>query len=258
MQTIQLNPRKTQGSTVVPITENGWRLTIPAGPAGRYRLAQLDDYAHLPRKALTWQPPLVFEVQARVSANDLAGTWGFGLWNDPFSATLGLGGAARRLPALPNCAWFFYASPANYLSLRNDIPAQGLLAAAFSSPNLPALALLPGLPFLPLLAWTVTARILRSLGRRVVRDHAARLDLDAGEWHTYQLEWQTHLVRFTVDNQLCFTTPVSPRGRLGLVLWIDNQFAAIPPNGSLRFGTQASPQEAWLELKAFSVRFPAR
>jgi hypothetical protein len=147
MQIPQLLPRQTPGSTVEQIQVDSWRLSIPAGPAGRYRLAQLDDYTQLNREDFAWKSPVRLEIQARVSANDLPGTWGFGFWNDPFSTSLGLGGAARRLPALPNCAWFFYASPENYLSLRDDIPAQGLLAATFASPNIPPLAFIPVLPF---------------------------------------------------------------------------------------------------------------
>jgi hypothetical protein len=49
-----------------------------------------------------------------------------------------------RLPALPNTAWFFFASPPNYLSLRDDLPAQGALAAVFRSPRLPASLLVLG------------------------------------------------------------------------------------------------------------------
>ncbi len=116
----------------------GWRLSLPPGPAGQYRWAQLDDYIPLPRRRFLWTPPVRLSLEARVSAPGLPGTWGFGFWNDPFQASLGLGGTARRLPALPNAAWFFYASPPNFLAFRDDLPAQGLLAATFRLPLLPA------------------------------------------------------------------------------------------------------------------------
>ncbi|MDZ4158214.1 MAG: hypothetical protein U1B80_00340, partial [Anaerolineaceae bacterium] len=122
----------TQGSSVEPAGENGWRLQTPEGTAQHYRWAQLDDYLNRSRAAFYWKPPFRLQLRARVSTLDLPGTWGFGFWNDPFNISLGLGGAARRLPALPNAAWFFHASPPNYLSLREDRPAQGLLGAAFS------------------------------------------------------------------------------------------------------------------------------
>ncbi len=254
----ELIPRCTAGSSIDRSEEHAWRLSIPAGPSSRYRLAQIDDYTHLPRRAFRWQPPLVLELQARVSAANLPGTWGFGLWNDPFSASLGLGGAARRLPALPNCAWFFHASPANYLSLRDDIPARGFLAAVFSSPRLPLLAMLPAVPLLPLLAVPLSARLLRRLGRRLILEDAAQLEMDATDWHAYRLEWCAQSTRFWVDDDLRFETTLAARGPLGLVVWIDNQYAAYTPGGRLKFGTQENAQEAALEIKAFSVRSPAR
>ncbi len=228
-----------------------WHLEIASGPAGKYRGAQLDDYLHLPRAQFRWTAPVSLEVDARVSASGLPGTWGFGLWNDPFNVSLGMGGAARRLPALPNTAWFFYASPPNNLSLR-DKPAQGLLAATFSAPNIPAPLLAPGALLLPLLAWPVTARVLRCLARQVIREDFACLDLDPTAWRKYRLDVTAGSVTFTVDEAMCFTTPIAPRGRLGVVLWIDNQYMAFPPNGKLHFGTLENP-EAWLELDHIAV-----
>ena len=49
------------------------------------------------------------------------------------------------------------------------------------------------------------------------------------------------------------TTPVAPHGPLGLVIWIDNQYAALPPTGGLRFGTLANLQPAWLEIEQLEV-----
>ena len=248
----ELDARNTPGAEVVALAPGVWHLRIPGGPGGSYRLAQLDDYsargfASLPRSRFLWRPPVRLEVRARVSEAELPGTWGFGLWNDPFTASLGLAGTARRLPALPQAAWFFYASPPNHLALHDTHPAQGLLAATFASRRLPALALAAALPALPLLAWPLTARWLRRAMRRFVAEDAARLDIDSTQWHTYRLEWCADAVNFFVDGESCFTTTVAPRGPLGLVLWIDNQYAAFPPDGRLRFGTLAS-EPAELEL----------
>lgn len=230
------------------------RLHVPPGPAGRYRLAQVDDYHHLPRARFPWKPPLRLSLEARVSHPEVLGTWGFGLWNDPFFAVgLGFGGTVRWLPALPNTAWFFHASPPNHLTLRDDLPAQGFLAAVFSSPRLPSLLLALGMPFLPLLLWRPAARAVRRLARTVVQEAAASLDLDPTQWHAYALEWRAKGVRFTVDGQAVLETPVSPRGPLGLVLWVDNQFAAFQPEGRLAFGTLACEEPAFLEIASLSV-----
>jgi len=213
-----------------------WSLSIPAGEAGQYRLAQLDDYRYLPRKRFHWQPPVTLSLTAQASDSSMPGTWGFGFWNDPFSFSLGAKGSSRRLPVLPNAAWFFYASPQNYLSLRDDLPANGLLAAVFRSPLIPGFLLAPAVLAMPLLALPLTARWLRRLARRLIQQDAARLDVQVIQPHEYRLEWLPPLVRFTVDGKLLFETPLTPRGRLGLVIWIDNQYAAFTPNGKLRFG----------------------
>ena len=84
------------GGVVELLPDGGQRLSIPAGAAGEYRLAQLDDTQHLPRSEFRWQSPCILELRARVSAADLPGTWGFGLWNDPFSASLGVGGGREN------------------------------------------------------------------------------------------------------------------------------------------------------------------
>jgi len=231
-----------------------WHLAIGAGAAGQYRLAQIDDYHHLPRPAFRWRSPLTLELRARVSAPEIPGTWGFGFWNDPFAATFGARGTARRLPALPNAAWFFFASPPNYLALHDDHPAQGMLAGTFGSLPIPPLFLSVGLLFAPLLAWRPTARLLRKIARLPIREAAVALDIDVVAWHTYRIDWQPQRVEFAIDGATCFKTRVSPRGPLGLVIWIDNQFAAFGPDGRLRFGTLANPEPAWMEIERLDMR----
>ena len=94
------------------------RLNLPAGDATSYRLAQLDDYAHLPRGRFPHHA-LTLSLLARTSAASLPGTWGFGFWNHPFGLSLGFGGNPFSLPALPNAVWFFGASAENYLSFKD-------------------------------------------------------------------------------------------------------------------------------------------
>jgi hypothetical protein len=232
---------------------SSWRLEIPAGPGGRYRLAQLDDYQGLPRRAFPWGPPLSLSLRARASAGEIPGTWGFGLWNDPFGFAF-LQGGGVRLPVLPNAAWFFFASPHNYLSLRDDLPAQGALAATFQSPRWPPATSLLGVPVLPLLLLPPAARLLRRLGRRHVRQDAVSLELDATAWHRYGIEWREEAATFRVDGQAVLETEVTPVGPLALVLWVDNQYAALPPDGRLRYGTLPNPEAAWIEIEGLVIR----
>lgn len=244
-----LHPRLSAGGQIKAIGDGIWRLEIPAGPGDHYRLAQVEDYTGLRRHEFPWKYPVVLSLRARASHHEIPGTWGFGLWNDPFAVSLGFGGASRALPALPDAAWFFFASPPNYLSFRDDIPARGALAATFQSPEIPALLLAPAGLALPLAFWPPAARLLRRLAGRIIRQDAGVLDLDPTQWHDYQLEWHADGVTLSVDEEVVFKTSVVPDSPLGLVIWVDNQYAALPPNGRLAYGNLANEEPAWIEIK---------
>jgi len=248
-----LKPNLTPGAKLTPLGLGAWNLEIPPGPKGRYRLAQLDDYSIQTRRSFPWQPPLTLSLKARVSDLDIPGTWGFGFWNDPFSLSLGFGGGSRRFPALPNAVWFFFASPQNYLSFRDDLPANGFLAATFRSPAWPPPVLALGVPALPFLIWKPTTRLFRRLASRAIQQDAARLDIDVIQWHHYSLIWQKNLVSFLVDGETIFETPIVPHSPLGFVLWIDNQYAALPPVGSLAYGTLPSESVSWLQVEGVKI-----
>jgi len=252
-KTFQLAASQTRGARVEAPAPGAWYLEIPAGPEKRYRLAQVDDYRKYRRRELPWKPPLRLNLKARVSASDLPGTWGFGLWNDPFSLTMGLGGAAQRFPALPNAAWFFFASPPNYLSFRDDLPAQGFLAQTFQSPAVPSPLLALAAPGLGLAALPGGAQLVRLFLRQLVKQAAVLTPGEVTEWHSYTVDWQPGGVIFYVDGQSIHKTAVAPRGPLGLVIWIDNQYAALPPKGGLKFGALENPTPAWLEIEELEV-----
>ncbi len=251
MQNSSLQPTTSPDAQVTSLPENGWHLSLSSGTAGRYRLAQLDDYRSLPHARFLHRPPFEITLQARASAPEIPGTWGFGLWNDPFAFSFGFGGA-RRLPALPNALWFFFASPHNHLSLRDDLPASGALAAVMRSPRWPALLLAPGLLALPFLAFPPTAKLLRRIARGFIQQDAAALSINPQEWHTYALHWEQGAASFHVDRVQVFETSLVPHPPLGLVLWIDNQYLAFPPNGRLRYGTLEN-SAAWLELRSLTI-----
>jgi hypothetical protein len=126
----KLTPRFTPGARVEEISRESshYLLTIPSGKAYKYRLAQLDDYTKISRGRFPLRSPLSLSLSARASSDAIPGTWGFGLWNDPFGLSLGFGGNPFQLPALPNAVWFFGASKENYLSFemdpRGNVPAE--------------------------------------------------------------------------------------------------------------------------------------
>ena len=245
-----LKPSVTPGARVDQIGKLHWRLSIPAGPAGQYRLAELDDYTRLNRRSFPWAAPFQLHFQARASAKDIPGTWGLGLWNDPFGLGVGSRAPGVRLPTLPNAAWFFFASQPNYLTLRDDLPAWGAMASIYrAAPLSTALAALAAPAWL-LLAFPAAARRLRRFASHFVHQQAVALPLEPTGWHTFSLDWRAQAVRFQVDGQVVLHTSQTPWGRLGLVIWIDNQYAAFPPDGKMRYGTLAAQEENWIEMIA--------
>jgi hypothetical protein len=244
---------RIQGEGTVKQGENTrWTLEIPAGRKGTYRLAQLDDYSRFTRSTFPWSAPIRISLRARSSSPSIPGTWGFGLWNDPFGLAL-IQGSGSRFPALPNAAWFFFASDANHLSLQDDLPAHGQLAATFSSHGKISLKLLFGLPLFSLLFVPQVARQLRRWLRQFVKQDSAALDLDPTEWHTYEIEWQIERVLFRVDGLVFFETKTAPKTPLGLVIWVDNQYARWLPEGQIGYGTLANSEAAWLQVDSLDV-----
>ena len=244
---MNLKPRLSRDGVLTPI-ENGWRLMVPAGPAGRYRLSQLDDHMHIPRTKYPYRSPLTFSLHARTNHLSAPGTWGFGLWNDPFGFSFGPGEGFFHLPALPNTIWFFFASQKNYLSFRDDKPSQGFLAQAFSSPTFhPSL-------FLAGLALPFSRKTTRRLLSHVIEEDAATVSVDVTQWHDYRLEWSPMRSRFWLDSSIVLDSPVSPRPPLGIVIWIDNQYAAFTPDGKLRWGLERNEESAWLEIENIDIK----
>jgi hypothetical protein len=248
---MELTPRCTPGAAVIR-NGDGWRLEIPGGRRGSYRLAQLDDYAALARHRFPHRPAWTLSLRARVSEVDLPGTWGFGLWNDPFGFALGFGQTPGRLPALPNAAWFFHASPPNWLSFHINVPAQGFFAGTVCAPTIPTLLMTPGLFALPLLAVKALSGMLRRLAGRLVRQEGAAVPGDTTQWHEYGIQWLHESVAFKFDGREVLRATALPKPPLGLVIWIDNQYAAWRPDGSLGYGTLGNPP-AWLELSDLRV-----
>jgi hypothetical protein len=236
------------GGEVVQTSPSSWRLEIPGGPSGSYRLAQLDDYAGLTRRSFLWTPPFNLRLRGRASARTIPGTWGFGLWNDPFGITL-VKGSEVRLPTLPNTAWFFFASQPNYLSLRDDLPGQGQMAATFRSPGKLPPGLIIRLLLLPLILVRPISRWLRRSARQYVYQDTLGLDLDPVEWHSFEIDWRPEVVVFHLDGQVLMETGIRPNGPLGLVIWVDNQYAIWSPNGGLGYGTLKNSDASWIELE---------
>jgi hypothetical protein len=269
----QLIPRQTREAKVEDISHDTahYLLSIPAGKADKYRLAQLDDYAQLKRNQFPHHLPTRLNIAARTSSASLPGTWGFGFWNDPFGLSLGFGGNPFRLPMLPNAAWFFGASEANYLSFQNPAAApprrnaaNGFLAQSFRSPIFD-LRLVPAglaLPFSRQATRRWLGKVIEEEGVSLLSPEShgqiqaqapGSQSVDPTQWHKYQIDWREERVSFHVDDVPVLETPVSPHAPLGLVIWIDNQFAAFTPEGKIGFGVLENPEPAWLEIRNVEI-----
>lgn len=274
-----LTPHVTPSARVDEI-ERGWRLSIPAGNANEYRNAQLDDYARLSRRRFPHRFPLRLSLLARTSSDSIPGTWGFGLWNDPFGLSLGFGGNPFRMPALPNAVWFFGASKENYLSFKDFRPerseerklrrtqskdasttgfatnaqpsaqrgvANGFMAQTFRSPTFHPLLILAGIAF------PFSRKMTRRMLGSIIGEDGVAVSVDNTEWHRYSLTWGEKRVSLEVDNVQVFESAVSPNPPLGLVIWIDNQYASFTPDGKIGFGVLANPEPAWLEIRELEI-----
>ena len=247
-----LRARETKNAHVEAI-EDGWCLRLDQGESNNYRLAQLDNNSSLNRKSFPYKPPFHLKLRARASQTSLPGTWGFGLWNDPFGLSLGSGATRGRLPTLPNTAWFFFASKENYLSFTDRQVGNGAMAAVFRSPLIPTLFLLPALITLPLLKLPTTSRWLRKQASALIDHNAASVNIDLTEWHFYSLSWETNAVIFSIDGNSVFESKLVPQPPLALVLWIDNQFAAWRPDGRVGYGILPTSDDSWVEITNIEI-----
>lgn len=231
--------------------ERELRLQIPAVAQG-YSDAQIDDYGHRRgRRYYPWRPGLTLELRARFShaAGELVGTAGFGFWNAPF------GDPTVGRPALPQAAWFFYASAPTHLPLPSEGPGRGWFAATLDATTTTAMLLAPLAPAVLLLNQVnVLRRRLWPWVRHRLGISYAQLETGITQWHSYSLDWLPDGCRFYVDGNPVLQTQHSPRGPLGFVCWLDNQYLVATTRGRFAWGVLPVPTEQWLEVAELHIK----
>jgi hypothetical protein len=223
------------------LADSGLRLVVPRSTERRYSNAQIDDYAGMPRDRYPWRSPLRLTVRARFSES-LRGTAGFGFWNHPFAPHTGIG-------ALPEAIWFFRSSPPNDLPIALDVPGHGWKAATIDATHARARRWIPLAPAVILLnqrpAWR---RRVWPLVQRDLGIAEAIIGESPVEWHTCVLEWRRDGARWLVNDRVVLESSRSPRGPLGFVAWIDNQYAVARPTGRLGWGPLDVIEPQWIDL----------
>ncbi len=246
-------PLEVGGGRVRMLDADHLRFTLPPSSKG-YLDAQIDDYRHLSRRSFPWNPPIRMRLEARASMPHPQGTLGFGFWNDPFSLSLGQGGAARRLPSSPQAIWFFYGSPPHDLALAPGVPGSGWKAAVLRTPQIPSLTLAPlALGAIAMAQIPGLKRPVMSTALQFAQAEESLILRPLDEWHLYEFDWFEDEARFSVDGQAILQTTVSPPAPLGFVTWIDNQYAIASPKGGFRFGVLPLAEEQWLEIRGLEV-----
>lgn len=232
---------------------SSWRLTLPAIDKG-YANAQIDDYGVTGRQngrsSYPWSPNIRLQLHARFSHNaqQLHGTAGFGFWNAPF------GDPTVRWPALPQAAWFFFGSPPTNLPLAPNGPGQGWFAATLDATTPRAWSMAPFAPVVVLFnRWSrFRQRVWPYIQQRLGVSYQ-QLPPNIDSWHDYELVWQEKGCRFLIDDELVLQTAQSPKGPLGFVCWIDNQYMVLENNGRFRWGILPTPQAQQLEVKHLQI-----
>jgi hypothetical protein len=238
------------GDGTLEPTGSTLRFVTTDATSRKYVDAQLDDYQGLPRRRFPWRPPLRLAVHARFShaAGELRGTAGFGFWNDPFMMT------GARVPTLPRAAWFFYGSPPSNMKLDLQTPGRGWKAATIDALRPAALLLAPlALPAVLLMNVRSFYRRLWSPIQRALNVAEAALAVDMTRWHTYVLEWGVERAWFSVDGRPLLEEAPSPRGPLGFVMWLDNQYMVATPQGRFGWGLLDAPGRQWMEVDSLAI-----
>ena len=88
---------------------------------------------------------------------------------------------------------------------------------------------------------------------KVIEEDGIALSVDVAQWHGYSFEWSPKRVVFYVDEVRVFESPLSPRDTLGVIIWIDNQYAAFTPEGRIAFGVLEGNEE-WIEVEDIVLR----
>lgn len=231
-----------QGAGQVEQDGDGWALRVTPASAVAYSNAMLTSY-HT-RRDFSFGAGARLELTAHAEGT-LHGTAGFGFWNHPYGMGL----------RPPRAVWFFFSTPPNDMPLALGVPGHGFKATVFDAQRLPFYALLPFAPLgVLLMRVPLLYRALWPVGQWAIGvDECA---LDAALLRTprrYAIDWGRDRVTFSMDGDTVFTTRRVPRGQLGFVAWVDNQYAIVTPQGRVGAGVVDGQDSQTLFVKHLTL-----
>lgn len=224
-------------------------LSLPTAEAAQYSNAQITSYDP---KAPEFQfkPPLRMTVTAFSSLhpNDLQGTAGFGFWNHPFEP-----GQWWRFR--PQALWFFFGAPPNNMPLAEGVPGHGWKAATFDAMRKRAIPLLPLAPLgVMLMRSPALYKRLWPIGQSAIGVNETLLDPKLlNSEHVYTLDWRPDTARFAIDDKVVLETRRPPRGALGFIAWMDNQYRIVTPQGNMGGGLVDVPRPQSMVLREIKI-----
>ena len=247
--------RRLVGNGAALLHDDGLRLALPRATHTHYSNAQLDDYLGLPHRRYPWRPPLRLAVRARFGGN-LIGTAGFGFWNHPF-VPLPIPGVPLALagtPIPPRAIWFFHASSPNDMALARGVPGHGWKAATLDALSPQALRWAPLAPAVMLLNhWSPAERRIWPHVEHDLQISETLIATTPHDWHDYMIEWRRDGARFMIGGTTITETDRAPRGPLGFVAWIDNQYAVATRWGRLGYGLLDVPAPQYLDFASVHI-----
>jgi hypothetical protein len=214
-----------------------------------YHNAQITEYSPA-QKDFQFRAPLTMKIQAYSSLHpaNIRGTAGFGFWNHPFSPD-------QKGWGLPQTLWFFFSGKDSNMALARGVQGNGWKAATMDARRGIARVLLPFAPLaMPLMRVNALYNALYPIGQSALAIQEASLDAELlTAIHEYEIEWRNEGAIFRVDGEIVQQTRHVPKGALGFIAWMDNQFAVVTPQGNFQMGLVPVDKAQSLVLESIEI-----
>jgi hypothetical protein len=141
------------------------------------------------------------------------------------------------------------------MKLDLDAPGHGWKAATLDALRPAALLLAPlALPAVALMNVPSLYRRLWPPIQRAINVRETMVEASMTAWHTYAVEWGERRACFSVDGEPVLEDAPSPRGPLGFVMWLDNQYMVVTPQGRFGWGLLDVPGRQWMEVDSLTIK----